>query len=161
MRKALILFLTSLMLLVTGLVHAAPVQTNQAMVKGLSLSDSMDKVEKVMGKPYRIGNYYAESYWGGYQDDMYEYPGVNFVFVKGKMIKIILDSPQASLDNGVKVGTPMNTVVKVFGSDYSVNTKSEMVYDYVTDPITYGIGKLTFVIGQDTVKKILIEREKG
>lgn len=125
----------------------------------------MAQVEQVMGKPYRVGHYYMENYWGGYNDTMYEYPGVNFVFKAGygassfPMIKIILDSPQAALDNGLKVGMSIDEVKNVYGSGYSYSN-GEIVYDFVANPATYELGKITFVLNGGAVKKIKIEQVK-
>ena len=166
MKKLILMLLTVLMTFVASVSFAAPIQPNQLTVKGLSMSSSMEQVEKVMGKPYRIGHYYMESYWGGYNDIMYEYPGVNFVFKTGygatshPMLKIILDAPQVSLDNGLKVGIPLGTVAQTLGTDYKF-INGEVVYDCIIDPVTYETGKLTFVVEGKTVTKILIEKQKG
>lgn len=166
MRKSFLMLLTTLIVFVASISYAAPIQPNQLMVKGLSMSSSVGQVEQVMGKPYRIGHYYLENYWGGYNDVMYEYPGVNFVFKTGygatsyPLIKIILDAPQVSMDNGLKVGIPLGTVAQTLGTDYKF-INGEVVYDCIIDPVTYETGKLTFVVEGKTVTKILIEKQKG
>lgn len=166
MKKIFLVLLTILITCVASVSFAAPIQPNQLTVKGLSMSSSIGQVEKVMGKPYRTGHYYGENYWGGYNDIMYEYPGVNFVFKTGygatsyPLIKIILDAPQVSMDNGLKVGVPLGTVAQTLGHDYQF-INGEVVYDCIIDPVTYAIGKLTFVVEGKTVTKILIEKEKG
>ncbi len=165
MKKLFLMLLTILITFVASVSFAAPIQPNLITVKGLSMSSSIEQVEQVMGKPYRTGHYYAESYWGGYNDIMYEYPGVNFVFKTGygassyPLIKIILDAPQVSMDNGLKVGVPLGTVEQTLGTDYNYSN-GEMVYDCIIDPVTYDIGKLTFVAEGKTVSKILLEKLK-
>lgn len=165
MKKLFSVLLVVLTTCLASVSLAAPVQPNQVTVKGLSMSSSLNQVEQVMGKPYRIGHYYTESYWGGYNDVMYEYPGVNFVFKTGygatsyPLIKIILDAPQVSMDNGLKVGLPLGTVADTLGTDYKF-VNGEVVYDCIIDPTTYDIGKLTFVVEGKTVTKILIEKQK-
>lgn len=164
MKKIVNIVICLLCLFATSISFAAPIQTEQASVRGLTLASNIESVKKVMGEPFRVGHFYMENYWGGYSDIMYEYPGVNFVFStkssKYPLIKIILDSPQATMDNGLKVGVSSNTVVNTFGRDYDFSN-SEMVYDYVTDPISYNIGKISFQLAGGAVKKIMIEVRKN
>ena len=164
MKRIIAWCLTSVLLIITNISFAAPLQTNQVTVKGLSLRSSKAQVEQVMGKPYRTGHYYVENYWGGNNDIMYEYPGVNFVFKTGygatshPLIKIILDASQASMDNGLKVGMSLGTVAQTLGNDYKF-VNGEAVYEYITDPVTYEIGTVKFAVEGNTVTKILIEKK--
>lgn len=161
MKKTLNALLITLVLLVAHIVSAAPLQMNQATVKGLSLSSSMNQVVQVMGNPYRT------RHWKYTYDTMYEYPGVNFVFLtkygslNQPMTKIILDAPQASLDNGLKVGVTSDAVMDKFGTDYSFNpVNDEMVYQVIIDPTTYTLGFVRFEFDGKVVKRIFVERSK-
>lgn len=159
MKKIVNVLIITLVLLVSHIVFAAPLPPNQATVKGLSLSSSMQQVVQVMGEPYRTGH------WEFTYDTMYEYPGVNFVFLTkygsldNPMTKIILDAPQATMDNGIKVGMTSRAVMDILGTDYSFNTvTSDIAYKVVIDPVKYDVGTITFKMDGNIVKKIFIER---
>lgn len=159
MKKLINLILVSLVLLVASTVFAGTLQPNQATVKGLSLASSREKVEQVMGKPYRTGH------WEFEYDTMYEYPGVNFVFLteygslNHPITKIILDAPQVAMDNGLKVGVSTNAVMDTLGTDYKYDAARDwMIYSVVIDPVTYKIGYIRFETDRGAVKRIFIER---
>ncbi len=159
MKKTITMLLVSLALLMTHIVYAAPLQPNQATVKGLSLGSSMQQVVQVMGEPYRRGH------WEFTYDTMYEYPGVNFVFLTKygsldcPMTLIILDAPQAALDNGLKVGVTRNTVMNTLGNDFKFDTVTgDLAYTVVIDPVTYKVGTMTFKMDDGVVQKIFIQR---
>lgn len=152
MKRAIRLIIISILLLVANTTFAGALQPNQATVRGLSLASSMEKVVQVMGNPFR------QRSWESTRDTMYEYPGVNFVF-ESKLTKIILDGPQASMDNGLKVGVSSRVVMDTLGTDFKFDpVRGDITYAVVIDPVTYQIGYIRFERDGDIVKRIFIER---
>lgn len=162
MKRIINTIITLIVLLVTGSVFAAALQPDQATFKGLSLSSNREKVLQVMGEPYRIGN------WQYTNEPIYEYPGVNFAFFTkfaskstDPLSKIIIDAPQAELDNGLKTGMSSTTVINKLGRGFGYDSaRDEMVYSLLIDPVNYTLGFLTIQLEGDVVKRIIVERTK-